>query len=287
MEIKQELKVRNDILDRINQGYNFLNVDKQGKEKEKKYYINVFIETKQNLKEKTEEIKIKQNLFSVGYWDNDFNVNNFLEKLDKFSKKLFCIIKKTSNRKNKSNYDTDLSELRDKFRDKTIVFNDIDINITENAEQQLKYINLDFIGEVKKLLNQQQKTDKSKQKLIDRFVYLKEKVLTLKTFIEKTNSYDSRKKEDNSLKILITPEEYNQKLKEIETEMKTIAESFGIELRELDYIVIKERIGFDEWFKQNEDELKENYEENEGESDFENFDEYAEQMYVEFEGYEE
>ena len=287
MEIKQELKVRNDILDRINQGYNFLNVDKQGKEKEKKYYINVFIETKQNLKEKTEKMKIKQNLFSVGYWDNDFNVNNFLEKLDKFSKKLFCIIKKTSNRKNKSNYDTDLSELRDKFRDKTIVFNDIDINITENAEQQLKYINLDFIGEVKKLLNQQQKTDKSKQKLIDRFVYLKEKVLTLKTFIEKTNSYDSRKKEDNSLKILITPEEYNQKLKEIETEMKTIAESFGIELRELDYIVIKERIGFDEWFKQNEDELKENYEENEGESDFENFDEYAEQMYVEFEGYEE
>jgi len=287
MEIKQELKVRNDILDRINQGYNFLNVDNQRQESKKKYYINVFIETKQNLKEKTEEIKIKQNLFSVGYWDNDFNVNNFLEKLDKFSKKLFCIIKKTSNRKNKSNYDTDLSELRDKFRDKTIVFNDIDINITENAEQQLKYINLDFIGEVKKLLNQQQKTDKSKQKLIDRFVYLKEKVLTLKTFIEKTNSYDSRKKEDNSLKILITPEEYNQKLKEIETEMKTIAESFGIELRELDYIVIKERIGFDEWFKQNEDELKENYEENEGESDFENFDEYAEQMYVEFEGYEE
>jgi len=279
--------VRNDILDRINQGYNFLNVDNQRQESKKKYYINVFIETKQNLKEKTEEIKIKQNLFSVGYWDNDFNVNDFLEKLDKFSKKLFCIIKKTSNRKNKSNYDTDLSELRDKFRDKTIVFNDIDINITENAEQQLKYINLDFIGEVKKLLNQQQKTDKSKQKLIDRFVYLKEKVLTLKTFIEKTNSYDSRKKEDNSLKILITPEEYNQKLKEIETEMKTIAESFGIKLRELDYIIIKERIGFDEWLEQNKDELRENYEENEGESDFENFDEYAEQMYVEFEGYEE
>ena len=275
----ENVSVNVERLERLNQGFNFLNIE----DKEKtQYYIDVFLEVKQNLKEKTETIKAKTNLpfvSSYNYWKGT-EVIAFLNELDMFSKKPLFVIKKWNNRKNTKGYDRDLSSLKGKFRKNTLIFSDIKINIKELAEEKLKEIKLDFKTEVKKFLKQQKKTDKEKQKLLDRFIYLKEKELTLKTFLEKQSSYSYGKPKDRTIKILITPQEYNQQLKDIEKEMKQVAKEFKLELDDFNYLVIEQKVDFDKWLEVNKDKIKENYDYYEDEAE-ETFDEYCKRLYDE------
>ena len=280
MEIKQELKVDTQVLENINKGYNFLNVDNKRDKKSKKYYLEILLDIQQNLKETREEICIKTNILNQSRFC-EYSIEDFLKDLNEYVRKPYVIIKETSNRINEDRYDNDINGLRDLIRDKHIIFADIDFRIGELAKEK---INKNLIEEIKEILSQQAKVDKKNQKLMDRFIYLKEKVLTLKTLIEETKTYWNKPK-DNTLKILITTEEYNEKLKVIEEELKVIAKVFGLELREMDYIVVEEELSYDEWLEDNKDDLQENYKiycENDDYEGCSDFEEYCKMMFEEF-----
>jgi len=120
---------------------------------------------------------------------------------------------------------------------------------------------------------------------VNRFVQLKEKIITLESFKEKENYYSYSVNKDKTEKIRVTPQEYNKKLKEIETEMRELADKFGIKLDEYDfkYIKIETKLDFDEWLEKCKDTLKENYDFYEEETT-ENFEDYCKRLYEETDG---
>lgn len=266
-------------LEKLNNGFNFGNMDKP---KERKYFVEVLLKTTINLKGKVEEVEVKHNLFS-NYSYGDEDVIDFFEKLEEFAKKPLVKIRYFNRKSQVSTWG-----FSDKFRNKTIKFLDIEISIGELAEQKLKKMDIDFKEKIKELLDLQKKDDKA-QKFVDRYVFLKEKMLTLDECVgKKKESYSYGKKADETLKIvLLTPEQYNEKLKEIETEMREIAEKFGISISEYDfkYIAIPKKVGFDEWLKASKSWLKENWEEfDDDEKNGRTFKKYTEDVYDECNG---
>jgi len=284
MEIGQKLRIDGMIINTTNQGYNFLNIDSITKGKSK-YYVDVFLETEQTLLKKTQEVKVSFSL-PFGYSTHRFAdlLEDFFTKLEVFCEKPLLRMKKSNNRKNDvcGGYDRDLRQIKDSLRNKTIVFNDVEITLYPLAEKELKKQKIDFVERFKNILKTQQKRDNEREKLLNRFVYLKEKESTLKCFLEKENYSYYPEKRDKTIRIMITPQEYNQKLKKIETEMKQIAKSFGFELSDFDYLKIPRKVEYDEWLSYMKSELKQNYDNYfEGE---ESFEDYCERMYDEMGG---
>ena len=112
-------------------------------------------------------------------------------------------------------------------------------------------------------------------------MFAKEKIENLKNLLckERTSYSYSSKPKDETIKMPLTAEEYNSKLKDVETELRTFEKEFGLEEEKLGYIEIKEKIedNFENWVKENEDELRENFEQNE--DDTQTFDEYCDFCY--------
>jgi len=285
METKN-INIREDKLFRINKGYNFFNLE----QKEKKYFIEVMLETYLNLKEKTETIRIETNLPTNASWRNlrSLEVIDFLNELEEFVKKPLVKIR-NFNRKNKlQSYE--IGGLKDKFRDKTLKFEDINITIGELAEKKLKAIGIDnFKKKVKEILNLQKTADNKIQELVDRFVKLKEKMLILNELVKDNEYYGYRENRDDTIKIKLTPLEYNKKLKKVETEIKEIAEKLGIEVRDYDfkYLPIERKVSYDEWLEHNKVELEDNFNRycseygDDEEKPYENFEQYAKEMFDE------
>jgi len=272
----EQISVREDKLFRINRGYNFFNLE----QKEKKYFIEVMLETYLNLKEKTEEIRVRTDLPTYTNWSNlrSLKVIDFLNELEEFVKKPLVKIR-NFNRKNKlQSYEID--SLKDNFRDKTLKFEDIKITIGELAEKKLKEIGIeDFKKKVKEILDLQKTADKKTQELVDKFVQLKEKMLILNELVRDDEYYSYSKNRDDTMKIKLTALEYNKKLKEVETEIKEIAEKLGIEVRDYDfkYLPIEKKVSYEEWLEHNKVELEDNF--NTYEDEYESFEEYCKEMY--------
>jgi hypothetical protein len=272
----EKVRINNQKLQNINQGFNFANLDKP-KAESKRYYIKVLLEISQNFKFKNEILEVEENLFG---WRR--NVQDFLGDLERYSKKPLIRLRHF-NRKNK------VSLWGLNFRERTIKFSDIDISIGELAEQKLKELNIDFKEQVKKILGLQEKSDDKLQALADRFVILKEKLLTLKECFGQKSNYYSSKKEDETITIFpLTPERYNEQLKEIEIEIREIASKLGLKIDEYDfkYIQIPKKVGFDEWLKASDEWLKESWEnlDEDEQKEHKNFKGYADFMYDEMNG---
>jgi len=253
-------------LERLNKGFNFFNLVQT----EKKHYINVELETEQDLNRKKETINVTSNLDDVGhYWGCD--VSEFLKELEKFCKKPFAEIR-TSNRKEEvSSYD-----LRHLVRDETLKFSDIEITIGDLAREKLKEMNIDFEEQVKTLLKKQKFIGKEVQNKIDRYVILREKIEVLKSLLKKEDRYSYSQPKDNTLKMILSPQEYNSKLKKIEVELRKIEKLFGLREERIDYIKIEEELDFKSWLKKNEESLREQFEESECDMPF---NEWAEQVF--------
>lgn len=286
MEIKQKLKINTIQTELKNKGYNFLNVDNIITREEKNYYIHILLDVELNLKKQREEIVVETNLSidNDRYWRYGIELEEFLKKLKELCKKPLLKLKKTSNRKKTPYFDRDLSNLEDSIRDKTILFEDIDISIGKLAKEKLN--NRNVVEEIKNILKEQEKTNEINQKLLNRFVYLKDKVLTLNCFLNKKNEYSYHKEKDRTTKLLITDKEYNQKLKEVEDEMKQIAKKFNIELNEFDYLLIPKKVDLDEWVEYNKDNLDDNwnYLDEEEQKEYNSFEEYCKKSYDDNEG---
>lgn len=270
-----ELRIDAQRLDRINKGTNFLNLAER--EEGKKYYINVFLETSLNLKDKRETLSVESNLPSCSYRGGE--VISFLNELKEYVKlpygKIFDTNRKDNNKV--SHYNLGLHT-----RDTEVRFEDIEFDIGELAEKKLQEMDLDIKEEVKKILGEQ---EEDKQKQIDAFVQLKEKIEILKNLIgSKSYGYGYNQEKDNTIKILLSPEEYNSKLKEIEKKMIKLEKEFNIQYpMRFEYIKTEEEQAgtFETWFKENEEELREQFES--GDSEEMTFDEYAEMCYTETE----
>lgn len=279
MEIKQELVLNRNI--EVNKGYNFLNIDKE-EQTEHQYYIKVYLDIKQDLIQKDKKIVVDSNLpISRSYhYGSDTEIKDFLESLDKFCKKPFFIVNNGNNRKDTIR----IYNLSNKFRDTILIFNDIKITFGELAIEELKKEGIDFLVSVEEILKQQQAFSKENQRLIERLIYLKEKVKTLRVFIDYNERYNYRlESQPKSLKIMITPTEYNQKLKDIEKEMTKISEKFDLDIDELDYLIIEQKVDMEKWIDYNEEGLLESWESNDEYDSYENFEDFAKQMYEESE----
>jgi len=273
-----EIKIDEQVLDRINKGTNFINFTSSYNEK--KYFIEVILETTQNLREKEEEIQIKTNLpiRTNSYW-RDYEMVDFLKDLKEFvSYPLGKIV--LPNKSQIGHYE--LNDIERHIRQDTIDFKDIEFSIGILAKKKLESFKMDFIQEVKEILELQNDEDKT-QKKINAYVSLREKISTLKKLLCKENDYGYcryDKNKDDTIKLPLSPEEYNSKLKEIEEELRVLEKEFDLEETRLEYIKIAEKKDFDTWLKEHEEELKDNFEENDDENT--TFNEYAELVFSEF-----
>lgn len=270
--MKMELdSVQEQQLQRLNKGYNLFNIGKNGK----KYFIKVNLVSTQNLLERDEKIEVETNLPFGSSWNYDFAD---LEKdLKEFVKKPLAKVR--INKKSPLGY-WEGRELGDEVREETIKFFDIEIEVGLLAREKLKSMGVDLEKEVKEILEQQKGYDKEIQEKIDNFIKLKEKIAMLKNLIGvSSNNYDyryNRQKEDKSLKIRFSPEEYNEKLKEVEKEIRVIEKDLGLSETKIPYEEIKEPITYESWFKENEEQLREDFEMRDDEM---TFDEYAEMVF--------
>ena len=264
-------------LDRWNKGYNFANLDNSNKP----YKIEVLLEIDLNLFEKNAELTVRHNLFSK-YYDDSVGFENFISEFSNFVSQPFYMLRNFNRKDNKvSEWELDKIDIRKKV----IKFSDINIVVYKEAKQYLKDKHKidDFSKVIKDLLKKQRNTTKDEIKAVDRFVYLQEKMNNLMNMVGNENvsdyGYGYEADEDKTKKIGITKEIYNKELKKIENEIKALSKKYGffkIDEQDFKYAEIKKKPKFNEWVKENEVELKENYEtENEGES----FEEYCRNIY--------
>lgn len=266
-------------LGKLNKGFNFLNLVQT----EKKFYIEVELKVTQNLKERDEVINIKTNLDlpngnHSGYW-GDYDVVEFLNDLTEFCKNPLAEIR-TTNRKEKLGY-YDLNGIKNKIRDKTIKFSDIKISIGKLAQKKLERLDIDFENQIKSILQKQKDADKETQNKINRYILLREKMGVLKSLIEYKEDYGYSysgygKPKDDTLKMTLSLQEYNKKLKEIEIELRKLEKYFGLRETEMKYVKIPKKIDYKKWLKNNEGDLRDNFKESGCEMTFE---EYAEMCF--------
>jgi len=247
-----EVKVDEQRLDRINSGTNFLNIAKR--EYGKEYYLRVFIQIRQNLKEKDEEISVDSNLpvREYGYWDSKGDdIDRFLDNLKKFvNRPLGKIVIPL-----KSEVSTYNLGIKEKIREERINFEDIEISVGEMARKKLKEKGIeDFEGEIKKILSNQ--IEDNVQQKVNAYIRLKDRILALKSLIGRKSSYSYSydKPTDETIKIPLTPEQYNEKMKEIEVDLRVLEKAFGIKQEELDFIKIKDEEDEKETDEEFEDE---------------------------------
>jgi hypothetical protein len=269
-------------LEELNKGFNFFNFTQT----KKKYYIKVNLVVTQDLKTREEVLDVRDNLYVThrGYY-KEYDVVDFLKDLKEFSEKPLAKIMTISRKGygyngnySYNSYSNGYSEIKDKIRTETINFSDIEISIGDLAREKLKKIDIDFESEVKEILKKQKDINKEMQEKVNRYVFLEEKISMLKSLIKEESrySYSYNKPKDNTSKIILSPNEYNTKLKEIETEMRELEKYFGLKEMRFDYIKIQEEVSYENWFKENERELRINFSESESEMTFE---EYAEQVF--------
>jgi hypothetical protein len=270
---------------KLNNGFNFGSLFKKEEVKRsKKYFIEVILKTSINLKEKDEELEVRNDL--LGYYHSSYEqgIESFFKDLEEFVKKPLVNITNFNRKEEVSRYDLGLN-----IRDKTINFSDVEIHIGELAEKKLKELDVDFKEKVKEILSKQKKRDEKLQALVDRYVFLKESWLVLDKCVGKKKdsySYSNRNEDKTQKLILLTPEQYNLKLKEIEKEIRCIGKKLGITIGDYQfkYIEIKKPLNFDEWLEEHKEELEENFES--GETECDSFEEYAQMCFDEFGNYE-
>jgi hypothetical protein len=267
-------------LDRVNKGTTFLNL--QEREERKKFYVRVSLKAEIDLREKKEEVLIETNLpiERTGHYRYEYRVGEFFEDLKIFVEHPLAKIRIPLKSEITS---WTLDSLKGNLREETIKFSDIDIQVGDLAKKKMKK---DFKAEVERILNLQDNTShKEIQDRVNAYMNLRTKIEALQNLLCKERDsycYSSReKKKDDTIKLPLTAEEYNSKLQEIEKELRVLEKEFGLRETDLNYEKVKDEHTFDNWLKENEEQLREDFENNQEEdSDSEmTFDEYAEMVF--------
>jgi hypothetical protein len=278
-ELYRKLKDREERAFKQNRGLTLLNAD----EFKSSLFISVLKKVEINLLEKEEEVVVETNIFDR--YRDEYNVEEFLKELKKYmsTPAYNFFIQYNRRRENKVSF-----YWKAKFREHDFEFEELKITIGEQAKEYVDSLGFDFVGEIKKIIKNKKQVTEKESKDFERYSFLYNRIDDLERQINKPKNsyYYSREAEDKTIKLTISYEEYNEKLKEVETEMKVLCKKYSfLELPKFDYIEIKEPIKFEDWIKEHKDEVEESWNEfdDEQKDDWEgDFDSYAQNCFETF-----
>jgi hypothetical protein len=282
----QKLKNLEEKLEKNNRGLNIVNSDKFFKPS--RFFINVKKISKVNLKEVSSKISVNTN-FPFADWTysyGDVGVEGFLNQLKKWAltPRYNYLIQHNRKRDNQAS-SWDLP----KFKNFEIKFEEIDFDIGEEAQHEINLMGFDFILEVKNLLSQQREATDEEAEDFEKFKTLVEEIDNLKRQLPSSSSYYSYGQDkDNSLKITISAEDYNSKLKIVETELKTLCKKYSfLKMPSINYKEIKVQVKFEDWIKEHDSKIRESWD-NFDDSDREDWDgdfnSYAQNCFENYDG---
>ena len=211
-------------LEKANYGLNILNASSVLKPR--KFYIEVKNIRKGNLVTATQFIDVKTDL-PFSSWSYRFEacgIKEFIQELADWVSIPRYEFFVQHNRK----YENKIS-LWDlpKFRVSDIKFEDVDFDIGEEAEKEIKKMGFDFKEEVKNILSQQREANKQEGKDFERFVFLSEEIDNLKRQIGTRTNYGWSSGGDETLKITLDKEIYNKRLIKIKEELEALCEKYS------------------------------------------------------------
>ena len=254
---------------------------------ESSYFISVLKKVEINLLEKQEEVIVETNLFDWRHrrYGEDFGIDEFLDKLKEYllTPSYKFLIQHNRRRENK----VDVS-WKANFRKKDFEFEEIKITIGKEAKSYVDSLGFDFVGTIKKIVgNKKEPTEKEKEDF-EMFSYLYNRkddlMRQLKSIDYSYSSYGQPK--DYTLKISISNEEYNKKLKEVEEGLLKLCKKYSfLEMPRIDYKEINVRKSFEDWRVCGEVDMQDDWgyldddEKEEYEGDFEN---YLKQFYEQY-----
>lgn len=258
-----------------NKGFNLLG-DFNPK-KPKGFSIKLMVESRVNLKGKEEKINVSSDLpfnrWSYSYYSN--NTKTFLDRLIKYCKSPIYKYPRQRNRRTENNMSM---WNMPKFRDKKILFEDINFIIGEKAEGMLYEDKLDFVGEVKEILETQKETTEEQKNDFDNYFLLCEKIDDLDRQlkpIKERYSYSSYSSEgkDKTLTMTITKQEYNDRLKVLEDELNTLCNKYEIlTMPRMSYQEIITLPSLKDWSDENEEDLRDCWDNELNDEDKEEYD---------------
>ena len=289
-EVYRKLKDREERVSKQNRGLTLLNADKF----KPNFFISVLKKIDLNLLEKEEEVVVDSNVLSYDYYSYEgMSIKDFLRKFKGYMSIPVYDFRTQFNRRRENKVDF---YYKCKFRKKDFEFEDVKITIGEQAKDYVDSLDFNFIEEVKKIIKNKKKVTEREIKDFERFSFLYNRVEDLGRQVKQSHysNYSYGHDTDRTLKISITAEEYNQKLKEVEEELKILCKKYSyLELPRFDYIKIVEPITFEDWIKEHKSEVEDSWSEfdDEQKEDWDgDFDSYAESCFENFdedEGYDE
>jgi hypothetical protein len=283
--IYRKLKDREEIVEKKNRGMNLLNW-----KKDSPFFISVMKEVSINLARMSDKIVVDTNLCSC--YGRTSNIKSFFSDLENYLSIPYYkpFIQNARRQENKASiYSCDLS-----LRENDFEFSDIKIEIGELAEEELKKLGIDFCADVKKIVSKKRIATIEEEKDFERASYLAQRIRDLERQLGKrAYSYSSSygnygDNKDETIPIKISAEEYNQKLREVETELKQFSKKYPfLKIPTMTFVKIKVVVTLEVWKEKNKLALEEswkNLDEDEKEEYENKFEAYIENCFNESDG---
>jgi len=234
----QRLRVVEDKLRRDNKGLNLINSQKSSPT----FSIHLFKKVEGNLLTMKSEILVNSNLPFMNWNFQNVSIDEFFEKFEEYVKlpifKRFIKLNRCQENKLSGWGLTN-------FREDIISIKDIDISFGEECLKQVSEGDIVlFKNRIKTILSKQHLYTESESKDFTRYFILCEKAQDLRRQVKSSNNYCYDRNNDKSIKMTLSDEEYNNKLKLIEDELKALNKKYEfLSIPRLDY---KENEGYDE-----------------------------------------
>jgi len=276
----QRLSKLEDKLKKANRGLSIVN----SKEffESKKYFLKIIKVSKMNLEGEKSKIVIDTN-FPFSDWRyryGEMSIEGFLDELKKWVIMPRYEMFVNYNRK-KDNIPSWWN--LPKFHTLILKFEDIVLEIGEEAQHDINLKGFNFVEEVKKLLSMQREATEDESKDFERYGLLLELIKNLKRHLDKDRSTEyygscNNRVDNRTLKFTIDKKTYNKKLEIIEKELLKICKKYSyLKMPDIDYQDIKKRLSLEDWKLHNKEEVEDDWgdlddeEKEEYEGDFENY----------------
>jgi hypothetical protein len=226
----QRLKIVEEKLSIDNKGINLLSPQKSSTT----FNIRLYKKVEGNLKTMTSNIVVNSNMPFMNWNFQDVSVDKFFEEFEQFVKlPIFKRFIKLNRRQENQLGGWRLA----KFRENIIRIEDVDISVGEQCSAQMSVGDITlFMNRIKKLISKQRFATESEEKDFNRYFFLRERVDDLERQIKKKYSYSCDRDKDETIKITLTDEEYNGKLKLVEDELTELNKKYDfLSLPEFDY----------------------------------------------------
>lgn len=251
----QKARELEDKLRRANRGMNLLNSGSFGKPE--MFYIKVAKAATQNLIGKEEKVYVMSNLpfISWEYSRKDKGVNDFFKDLNRWVSIPLFIASATFNRRRENLYDRWNGP---RFREIDIMPSQLTISIEEAALEELREHKIDFRSLVGGLLAKQKDATPEEAAYFRRFTMFLETLNDLKRQVkQKRSEYSYGPPQDETIRISIGPDGYNEQMSALAHEMKIICKKYPfLSMPRIEFLQKKKAPSMGSFLKSNKDELQ-------------------------------